>query len=95
MSLNMELREEKKYLLWLNQHSRLLHKFAGRWVGIKLGKGVVSSGKSLKKIREEFLKHYPNEMPHLLQVPQRGQRFYVLMPSLLFKRVERSPKPLG
>ena len=77
--MDMELREEKKYLLWLNRHGRLLHKFAGQWVGIKLGKGVVSAGKSLKKVREDFLKNYPNESPHLLQIPHKGQRFYILI----------------
>ena len=77
----MSLEKERKYLFWMSRHKRTLNKYAGQWVGIKLGRGVVASGKSLKKVRTDFLKRYPNETPHLLQVPQKGQHFYVLISS--------------
>lgn len=74
----METQTEKKYQLWVNKHSRTLRKYAGQWVGLKLGKGVVSSGKSLKQVHKNFLKAYPNEKPHLLRVPPQGKHFYIL-----------------
>lgn len=75
----MSVATEKKYLLWLNRHNRELSKHAGHWVGIKLGKGIVASGKSLKQVRQSFLRRYPNDQPHLLQVPPKGEKFYILV----------------
>lgn len=75
----MQEQQEEKYLFWVNRNGKTLRKYAGQWVGIKLGRGVVASGKSLKKVRQEFIRKYPNEIPHLLQVPQKDERFYVLI----------------
>ena len=75
----MTLERERKYLFWMSRHKRTLNKYAGQWVGIKLGKGVVAAGKSLKRVHREYLKRYPGEIPHLLQVPPKGQRFYILL----------------
>lgn len=74
----MELQEERRYLFWLNSHKKTLQRHAGQWVGIKLGKGIVASGKNLKKVRLDFLRRYPREIPHLLQVPPKGEKFYIL-----------------
>lgn len=74
----MGLKKEIQYLAWVSRHRKDLQKLEGRWVGIKLGKGVIAAGKSLKKVRRDFLKQYPHELPHLFQVPPKGQRFYIL-----------------
>ena len=65
----MKSGSERKYLFWMNKHRHALKKYAGLWVEIKLGKGIVAFGKNLKKVRQDFLKNYPGENPHLLQVP--------------------------
>ncbi len=75
----MKINEEKRYLFWLNKHSKQLQRYSGQWVGVKLGKGVVASGRVLKKVRHDFLKLYPSEIPHLIQVPPKGEKFYILI----------------
>lgn len=78
MMKKVTIEEEKRYLTWLNRHQRGLQKYAGRWVGLLLGKGIVATDKTLKGVHHKFLRLYPHKNPHFLHVPPRGERFYIL-----------------
>ena len=69
--------EDAKYTVWLNEHDDEVRKYAGKWIGIKLGVGIVAAGES-EEVYKEFKKRYPGEIPFIYHVPRTDEGDYIL-----------------
>ncbi len=69
---------DKEMAEWMNKHSKELEKrYAGKWVAIRLPKGVVASG-SLKKVVNIYKKKHPQELPFVHLIPKKQEKGYIL-----------------
>lgn len=63
---------------WMNKHSKELEKrYAGKWVAIRLPKGVIASG-NLKDVLSAFKKKYPEDTPFVELIPHKEETGYLL-----------------
>jgi hypothetical protein len=64
---------------WMNKHSKELERrFPGKWVAIKLPKGVIAAGE-LDEVIRAFKKDFPKETPFVELVPRREESGYLLI----------------
>ena len=64
---------------WMNKHSKELEKrYPGKWVAIKLPKGVIAAG-DLKEVIGIYKKKFPKETPFVELVPRREESGYLLI----------------
>jgi len=64
---------------WMNKHSKELEKrYPGKWVAIRLPKGVIAAG-SLKEVMDVYKKKYPKETPFVELVPRKEESGYILI----------------
>jgi NOL1/NOP2/fmu family ribosome biogenesis protein len=76
---NKKLMSQDEIAQWMNKHSKELEKrYPGKWVVIKLPKGVIAVG-SLKEVVKTFKKKYPKETPFIELVPRKEESGYILI----------------
>lgn len=64
---------------WMNKHAKELEKsYPGKWVAIKLPKGVIAAG-DLNEVLNIYKKKYPKETPFVELVPRREESGYLLI----------------
>lgn len=64
---------------WINKHSKELEKrYPGKWVAIRLPKGVIAAG-NLKEAIGTYKKKFPKEIPFVKLIPRQEEGGYLLI----------------